>query len=371
MTKRKKLAILLNIVAPYRVPILSSLADHFDTLVLHGGNEPNRQWAVNLPPNLKVRKAFTLQVPLRKKCGVDGVVDTSYVHLNLGLVYWLLRFRPDVIISNEMGVRTIIAIFYGKLARVPVWVWWGGTMHSERNVDGLRARLRRFLVRHVSRWISYGMTSTEYLESLGVPRAQILQIQNCVPHETFQDPPQGPPAWFANSPRPVILTVSQLIQRKGLDKLIEACGRLASRGKQFTLAIVGRGPEKDKLLDLAKANGIEHFEILPNQPQQILNEILRSADVFVFPTLEDVWGLVVNEALWAGTPVLCSRYAGCAPEIVSEANLFDPMSPESLDATLMKVFEGGIYPPDLSRLLTWEEVASMMRASLESGVPVR
>ena len=371
MTKIKKLAILLNIVAPYRVPILSSLADHFDTLVLHGGNEANREWAVNLPPSLKVRKAFTLQIPLRKKCGIDGVVDTSYVHLNLGLIYWLLRFRPDVIISNEMGVRTIIAILYGKLARVPVWVWWGGTMQSERNLDGLRARLRRFLVRHVSRWISYGMTTTEYLESLGIPREQILQIQNCVPHETFQTVPQGQSAWFANGPRPVILTVSQLIQRKGLDKLIEACGRLAARGKKFTLAIVGQGPEKDKLLDLAKANDIEHFEILPNQSQQALNEILRSADVFVFPTLQDVWGLVVNEALWAGTPVLCSRYAGCAPEIVSEANIFDPMSPESFDAALMKMFEGGVLPPDLSQLLTWQEVASVMRSSLETGFPTR
>jgi glycosyltransferase involved in cell wall biosynthesis len=371
VTNRSKLAILLNIVAPYRVPILSSLADHFDTLVLHGGNEPNRQWAVNLPPSLKVRKAFTLQIPLRKKCGVDGVADTSYVHLNLGLIYWLIRFRPGVIISNEMGVRTFIAILYGRLTGVPVWVWWGGTMHSERNIDELRARLRRVVVRHVSRWISYGMTSTEYLESLGVPREQILQIQNCVPHETFQNVPQGPQVWFANRPRPVILTVSQLIQRKGLDKLIEACGRLASRGKQFTLAIVGCGPEKEKLLDLAKANGIEHFVILPNQSQQTLNEILRSADTFVFPTLEDVWGLVVNEALWTGTPVLCSRYAGCAPEIVSEANLFDPMSSKSFDVALMKVFEGGVCPPDLSRLLTWREVASMMHASLEVGVPMR
>ncbi len=370
MTKRNKLAILLNIIAPYRVPILSSLAEQFDTLVLHGGNEPNREWTVNLPQNLKVRKAFTLQIPIRKKCGVDGVVDTSYVHLNLGLIYWLCRFRPDVIISNEMGVRTIIAILYGILTRVPVWVWWGGTMHSERNIDGLRARLRRFVVRHVKRWISYGLTSTEYLESLGVPCERVLQIQNCVLHETFEAVPQGSLAWFVDRPRPVILTVSQLIQRKGLDKLIEACGRLASRGKEFTLVIVGRGPEKDILIDLAMANGIEHIEILPNQPQQKLNEILRSADVFVFPTLEDVWGLVVNEALWAGVPVLCSRYAGCAPEIVSEANIFDPMSPESFDAALMKAFEGGVCPPDLSRLLTWQEVASLIRASLEAGDPV-
>lgn len=370
MTKKRRLAILVNIIAPYRVPIYAALAERFNTVVLHGGNEPNRQWTVQIPPHLKTRKVFTLQMPQRKKCGVDGVVDTSYVHLNLGLIYWLIRFRPEVIISHEMGLRTILAIFYGKLMRVPVWVWWGGTMHSERNIDGLRARLRRFVVRHVSRWISYGATTTEYLQSLGVPRENILQIQNCVPHETFLATPEGGTRWFAGSPRPVILNVGQLIQRKGLDKLIEAGGRLASRGLQFTMAVVGHGPEKDNLLQLAKSQRIPNFAILPNQSQQSLNEIFRSADVFVFPTLEDNWGLVVNEALWAGLPVLSSKYAGCAPELLPEENIFDPMSAESFDAALMKVFDGRVSLPDRSRLRTWQEVAATMCASLEAGGPV-
>lgn len=369
--KKKKLAILVNVIAPYRVPILASLAEEFDAFILHGGSEPNRHWELDLPDDLKTQKVFTIQVPVKKKNGIDGVTDTSYLHLNLGLLWWLFRFRPDVILSSEMGLRTTIALFYGMIARVPVWVWWGGTLHSERNISSAKKLLRQLLTRLITRWISYGASTTEYLESIGISRKRILQIQNCVPHENFISAPVQSSAWFMANPRPVILTVGQLVQRKGLDKLIEACGRLAARGLQFSLVLVGEGPEAERLYKLAKEQGVQDFAILPNQPQSTLNEIYRNSDVFIFPTLEDIWGLVVNEALWAGTPVLCSKYAGCAAELIPESNIFDPMSQESFDYALAKVFKRSVSPPDTSRLRTWQEVASMIRVSLRSGIPIR
>jgi glycosyltransferase involved in cell wall biosynthesis len=368
--KKKKLAVLANVIAPYRVPILASLAETFDTLILHGGTEPNRTWTIDLPKTLKTRRVFTLKIPRRKKTGTLGVSDTAYLHLNIGLVWWLIRFRPDVILTNEMGLRTATAVIYGKLTGTPVWVWWGGTLHSERNINPARKIIRRCLVHLIGRWLSYGATSTEYLESIGVPRKQILQIQNCVPQEIFETVPSGASDLIKSARRPLILSVGQLIQRKGIDKLIEACGRLRLSGDRFSLVIVGQGPELSRLRTLARENGIEDFEILPNQPQTVLNEIYHSADVFVFPTLEDNWGLVVNEAMWAGLPVLCSSYAGCAPELLPESNIFDPMSPESFDRALMKVMDNSIPSPDRSTLLTWQEVSSLMSRSLASGMPV-
>ena len=368
--KKKRLAVLVNVIAPYRLPILGALAEQFDTLVLHGGSEPNRTWTINLPQEVKSRRVFTLQIPLLKKTGVDGVMDTSYLHLNLGLIWWLIRFRPQIILSNEMGLRTIIAVLYGKLARVPVWVWWGGTLHSERNVTKTKKILRGLLVKRICRWLSYGASTTEYLESIGVPREQILQIQNCVPQEIFQVVPSEAPGWFKDSPHPVILTVGQLLQRKGHDKLIEACGRLARRGAAFSLVIVGQGPEMKRLQALAKESGIANFQIIPNQTQPVLNEIYRSADAFAFPTLEDVWGLVVNEAMWAGIPVLCSKYAGCATELLPESQIFDPLSAESFDQALAMVVAKSVRPSDCSTLLPWQEVGAMICRSLDSGVPI-
>jgi len=367
---KKRLAILTNIIAPYRLSIYASLAERFDLMILHGGTEPNRTWTYQIPESVKDRKVLTVQIPMQKKTGIPGISDTSYLHINLGLLWSLPRFRPNVIVTHEMGLRTIFGLLYGKLARIPVWVWWEGTLHSERNITRSRAIVRSAVVRHTTRWISSGYTSTEYLLSIGVPRGQVLELQLCCPQEIFLVVPSSPADWFKDCPRPVILTVGQLIPRKGLHKLIESCGRMAAQGRDFTLVLVGQGPERERLEQLAAQNGIKHFLILPNQAQPVLNEIYRAADVFVLPTLEDVWGLVVNEAMWTGIPVLCSKYAGCAPELLPESNIFDPMSQESMDAALVKVFDRSVSPPDISRLKTWQQVSHMICRALQNDSTV-
>ncbi len=364
--RRARLAILVNTIAPYRIPIYAALAKSFEALVLHGGREANRSWTLDLPEGLKTREVWTLQIPTKKQTGIAGVWDTQYLHLNGGLLWWLPIFRPDVILSNELGLRTLLALLYGRLARVPVWVQWEGTLHSERNVQGLKRRLRGLLAKVIRHWVSYGAGSSAYLHSLGVSPAQVLEVQNSVPHRVFADAPAVPANWLDSAPKPVILSVGQMIRRKGLHTLVDACGRLAARHLPFTLVLVGEGPERADLVEQARTAGIEHVHLLPNQSQEVLSGIYRAADVFVFPTLEDVWGLVANEALWAGTPVLCSQYAGCA-EILGEENLFDPLSAESFDDALTRFFAGRIRPASTERMMTCEQVSeALCRALAES-----
>ena len=363
--RKKKLAIAVNTIAPYRLPIYAALGEHYETLLLHGGSEANRSWELKIPGHLQARKVWTWQIRLKKQTGVAGVTDTRHFHVNLGLIWELPRFRPDVIISNELGLRTLISMVYARVARVPHWVWWGGTMHSERNITGMKKRLRSLMASMMKHWISYGETSTEYLEFIGVPRSRILQIQNCVPHENFMKEPASGRSWFVGDPRPVLLTVGQLVARKGMDRLIDACGRLVKEGFKFTLVLVGNGPDKEKLRAQAEAAQIPSFQLLGNQSQEALNELYRAADVFIFPTLEDVWGLVANEAVWTGTPVLCSRYAGCAPEIIPPGNVFDPNDPDSFDAALRKIFTQTLEPNRIEKLLTWQQVTEMILKEID------
>ena len=152
--------------------------------------------------------------------------------------------------------------------------------------------------------------------------------------------------------------------------MIDACGRLALRGMEFTLSLVGQGPERERLQQRASRAGLRHFEILPNQDQRTLGCIYRAASAFVLPTLEDVWGLVVSEALWAGTTVLCSKYAGCA-EIVPPENVFDPISEDSFDAALAKVFDGSLRRSSSDALVTCEEVGEAIARSIALGSPSR
>lgn len=358
---RKKVALLTNIIAPYRVPIYAELARHFDLTCYVGGQEDNRSsWDGSekklLDNGVKIKSSWGFTFLIRNRLG-KKVYDFHYLHLRPGYFWNLIVDRPDAVITNEIGFRTLSALLYGMLFHKPIWIWWGGTLHTESKRGPLRRALRRLVALWVRRWISYGLTSTEYLLSLGVHREHVLQIQNCV-DETLYDHSADPVLHL--EPRPALLYTGQLIGRKGVKLLLEAAVQLQQSGHSFTLLIVGNGPERDALETYAQTLGLVNVHFYPAQPPEAMPAIYRSADCLVFPTLEDVWGLVVNEALWSGIPVLSSIYAGCTQEIVPTENRFDPLKPQDFDRILRLALEGHAAPPDPSKLRTCKEVGDMI-----------
>ena len=365
---KRRVALTLNVVAPYRLPLIRRLAEEYHLRLFLSGKEDNRGvWSEYIQRKLEefgVEQEKVWGITLKVPRLLNGALfDRRYVHINPGYFSALLRFQPDAIISNEMGFRSAVAVFYGYLFRKPVWVWWGGTAHTERSISPLKRAWRRLFAKLVKRWISYGQTSTEYLLSLGVSRERILQIQNCVDESLFLD--QHSPS-LQIEPKPVFLYVGQLIKRKGIDLLLTASSKVQRKGYKFSLLLVGSGPEQHALEVMAKELGLENVYFINERPPFEMPGIYRSADVFVLPTLEDVWGLVVNEALWSGLPVLVSKYAGCAPELVPETNVFDPLSPEDFEAALERAIRQEIAPPDLSRLIPCQTVAEMLVRDLNA-----
>ncbi|HZN97923.1 MAG TPA: glycosyltransferase family 4 protein, partial [Gemmatimonadales bacterium] len=294
-----------------------------------------------------------------------AVLDSRYLHLNPGYLTDLLRLRPDAIITTEMGFRSLVALAYGQMFRRPVWVWWGGTCHTERGIGKIKRAFRRRFVPRVRRWLSYGATSTEYLASLGADPERVVELQNCVPEIQYTE--AVTPA-LQLSPRPVVLCAGRLVPGKGVDLLLHAAHRAQAEGRMFSLLIVGDGPERQSLeqaaVDLALAN--VHFR--GACPAEDMAAVYRSADVLVFPTLDDVWGLVVNEALWSGLPALVSVYAGCAREIVPRENTFDPLDPTDFASKLLRAIDRELSPPDLSRLRRLSEVSDRIVKELRASL---
>jgi len=362
-----RVALLTNIIAPYRVPVYAGIANESDLLVLHGGTEANRgSWrgVDSAVPAARAKRSWGFQMRLRKRDG-GKFFDHRFVHVTPGFFFDLIREHPDAVITNEMGFRTIMALLYGALFHRPVWVWWGGTIHTERGIGGGRKALRRLISRWAKQWISYGQTSTEYLCSLGIPRGRILQIQNCVEEGLYTTP--GEPV-LRIAPRPVILCVGRLVPQKGLEHLLEAAARLQNEGLQFSLVLVGDGPEKADLERLARGLGLANLYFEPARAPEQMPGVYRSADVLVFPTLGDVWGLVVNEALLSGLPVLCSCYAGCSTELVPMGNVFNPEDPIDFVAGLKSAVLGQLAPPDLMRLKTCSQVTQMILGQIKAVV---
>ena len=362
-----KVALLVNMIAPARLPVYSGLASRFDLLVLHGGTESNRDSWQDMEkslPGAQVVKAWGWQISIpRRENG--QVFDRRYIHITPGFLWHLLRFKPDVVVTNEMGFRTLTALLYGTLFRKPVFVWWGGTIHTERGIGSVKRLLRSLISRWARRWISYGQSSTEYLQTLNIPRERILQIQNAVDEQRFTAATE--PA-FPLDTNPVLLYVGQLIARKGVELLLSAAAALQREGLVFSLLIVGNGREKAALEKRAADLHLRNVHFHAALPPEKMPAVYRSADVLVFPTLEDPWGLVVNEAILCGVTVLCSKYAGCAQELLPSENIFDPENSGGFTEKLRTKVLGQLPSPQPDRLKTTPQIVNALADALEKSV---
>jgi glycosyltransferase involved in cell wall biosynthesis len=364
---KSKVCLLINTISPARIPLYSSLAEQFDLLLLHGGNESNRDYWRNVEkglPGARVKRAWGFQIPIMRRLG-GRFFDYRFLHITPGYLWHLLTFRPEAVITNEMGLRTVIALTYGTLFRKPVWVWWGGTLHTERNLSVARKVVRRLISRWASRWISYGQTSTEYLLSLGINREQILEIQNAVDDRLFSV--RSEPG-FKLQPRPVLLYVGRLVARKGVELLIRAAAALQKEGLKFSTLLVGGGEDEKLLNAIAQDVDLRNMYFCAEQLPGRMPSVFRSGDVLIFPTLEDVWGLVANEAILSGLPVLCSKYAGCAPELFPPQNIFDPLDPQEFKEKIRAALEGRIAKPDPSRLRPSAQIANDLIRAVDASI---
>ena len=351
--RKPKIALLVNQIAPSRVGVYERLASALDLIILHGDVEGNRDtWRREQVNGASNRRVAGWQLSLDKRERGE-LFDQWFLHLEPGYIFALLREYPDAVITFEMGFRTLVGLAYGICFHKPVWIWWGGTMHTERSVGWFRKLLRGMIARWAKHWISYGLTSTEYLLTLGIPRERILQVQNCV-DETWYDTPVE--SELNVQPKPVLLHVGQMIARKGIAEFLHAAARLQQEGLTFSIVLVGGGRDSAKLQRLAADLRLDNVHFYPAKPAKAMPAFYRGADALIFPTMTDVWGLVANEAILSGVPVLCSRYAGCAPELFDPECIFDPADEKQFVDALRRAVSGELPRADKSRLRSSAEV---------------
>jgi glycosyltransferase involved in cell wall biosynthesis len=365
MKEKIRVALLTNLISPYRVPVYQGLADAFKLAIFHGEFEANRpEWSQTQQHlgGAFVKQSWGIKISRNmRRARSTGIYEQRFVHINPGYFFDLIRFHPDAIVTNEMGFRTIMALLYSMLWRKPVWVGTEATRHSERNRKGIRTLIRFVLAHWVRHWISFSKAATDYLADLGVTRERILQVQDCVDEELFQ---HECPKLIAQEPKPVLLYVGRFVELKGIDLFLRAAAELQREGKVFSVLLVGGGPEQKSLEALVMELQLKNVRFIPPQAPEAMPAVYRSADCLVFPTLDDVWGMVVNEALWSGVPVICSIYAGCAKELLSEECLFDPTDTMQFVAILRDAV-GARLPAGTKRLWTIHEVTDTIVQDVE------
>ena len=185
----------------------------------------------------------------------------------------------------------------------------------------LTEKLKQLIVSCFSSALVAGKRSKDYLEKLGMPGENIFTAWDVVDNEyyakTVADLKERRRDDF-NLPDQYWLCVSRFISKKNLLGLIRAFDQFVkSGGEAYTLLLLGTGELEEEIKNEVLKRGLPERVILPGFVQiEELPNYYAFAEALILPSFADQWGLVVNEAMASGLPVLVSRQCGCTDDIV-------------------------------------------------------
>jgi glycosyltransferase involved in cell wall biosynthesis len=152
---------------------------------------------------------------------------------------------------------------------------------------------------------------------------------------------------------PLFVTAGRLERGKGIHHAIRALALLAHRGRPARLAVVGSGPDRERLERVAHEFGLEsRVDFLGAQPHEVLAGYLAAADAFLFPTeLNEAAPLAPLQALACGTPLIASDI-GSIPGLIGSAEenglLVPAGEPEPLAEAMQRILEDADFQQRLS-----------------------
>ena len=282
---------------------------------------------------LKIRKPFN--------CDFDSYYRFPFFH---GFLKSLGKVKPDVIITEGFFQWTPMVILYSIIHRVPVYLSYERTSHTERFAPKFKIWHRKLTDKFIKGYFANGTETKRYLESLGInPEkihiggmnadseglrkgiASVSEIQRKEQRRNLGISEGGV----------VYLYSGQFILRKGIIYLLEAWRKHVMKYPKDHLILIGNGEKFDEYKSVFKDCETIHF--MGRIPYDEVYQYYAISDVFVIPTLEDNWCLVVPEAMSCGMPVACSKYNGGAVDLIKEGEngtVFDPLNSDSMLAAL-------------------------------------
>lgn len=267
------------------------------------------------------------------------------------LVRLLKQLRPDVVyVPGWSMVEALVALEWCVVHGVPAVIMSDSRRDTERRRPH-KEILKRGVVRQAAAAFVAGTPQAEYIRALGMPHETIFLGYDAVDNERFAECVSGvhaeAPALriLFGLPEHFLLCCARLIPEKNLPRLIEAYHIYATRGAgdAWSLVIVGPGPLETELRSLIQARGLTDLVQLKGaQTYEDIPTFYGLAEALILPSVSETWGLVVNEAMASGVPVLVSRQCGCADDLVEEGRngfTFDAYDVEAIAVAVAKIAE--------------------------------
>src|SRR5581483_8285228 len=311
--KRLRLTVITETISPYRIPVFNALAKRREidlhVMFLSETDSSTRQWRVYRE---EIRFSYEVLPSWRKRIGKFNLL------LNQDVAGALDRAAPHVIVCGGYNyVASWQAIHWAKRHGVPFYLWCESTTRDRRNEFTLIEAMKKKFLRHCAGFVAPGQAALDYLQRCGAAPEKIHIARNAVDTELFARLGQaarnnaGRLRAELGLPARYFLFVGRLVRQKGVMDLVRAYQRLPwELREKVGLVFTGNGPLRAELETAARTiyPGHVHFAGFIHREQ--LPSYYSLAECLVLPTHTDPWGLVVNEGMACGLPVICTTVAG-------------------------------------------------------------
>ena len=338
--KRKKVLFLVNIPSPYRVEFFEELGELCELTVLYEKKSADdRQWKY-------VDKTNYTSVFLKGiKTGADNALCFE--------VITYLKKKYDVIVVGGYSTPTgMLAIEYLRLKKIPFYLNCdGGFIKQEKKISFI---IKKHFIGSATYWLSSGKETNKYLKYYGAKEDKIFRypFSSVREKDVMNNRLTGGEKKILKkelgiSEEKVVVSVGQFIYRKGFDVLIKASEGL--RGNVGVYIIGGKPTEEYINLSNQYKGANVHFVEFCDK--ETLKKYYQVAECMAFPTREDIWGLVINEAFANGLPIVSTDKCIAALELVGEAGIIIRSEDEKmLCEAISKILGNEDVQKNMSRL---------------------
>lgn len=329
--QRKRVLIITNLPTPYKIDFYRELGKFCNlTVVIEARRLATQQFNWN-DESIETFRLIYLE---------EGFLNEKKI--NFKILRYLKQSYDHIIIASYYMPTELLALIYLKAMRIPYWFESDGGMinHDERN---LHRHFKSLLISGARGYISPSAETDEYLSYYNADYSRIyrypftsLLASDIISTPLSHQEKSALRGQLGINEKKLVLTVGQFIPRKGFDILMQAA---AMMDKDICFCIVGGVPtgEYIQMKDAFNLTNV-HFEGFKTKEE--LSRYFKAADLFVLPTREDIWGLVINEAMAHALPVVTTRKCVAGVELLSDEHcIVDIENVEALKNAMCRILD--------------------------------
>jgi len=253
-----------------------------------------------------------------------------YGEINPGIISEVWRGEYDAILIHGWNCLTKwLAFLVSFLSKTPVFLRGDNPSNQESLKSSFKIKIKKLILgnlfKNISIFLYVGEENKKFFKYYGVSENKLIFCPHAIDNERFlkeaekikPNKNEFKKEIGLNKDQTVILFTGKLIEKKHPFDLLKAYQRAANNSSKVALVFVGDGALRPELEKYAKEHNLKNVHFVGFKNQTELPKYYTLADIFILPSgLGETWGLVVNEAMCFGLPIIVSDLVGCGPDLV-------------------------------------------------------